>query len=584
MKKIKILSIVLALLVGASALTGCVNNGGPNNYTGGNIAGKNESNATVIKVHNYDCGYGRGYIEQTTKAFAELVKDVPYEEGKTGVFFEFLHTQTNSTGTWLLDSLKNNEYDVFFTNTLDPSLVKTTYSAYVRDVKDLVTMKSTDEGANRFAEEKSIMERMYSDWANFYQEPNGSLYVLPLFSSVALPTYDVALCEDKGLYIAEGSTDTEIFMTNDKQEGCLGVDGVKGTEDDGLPETYAQFYLWCDYMSTNGVTPMIWSGQFPGMNNNAWQQLWVDFEGYEQAKASYTFDGKTVLKNLINVSDSGVVTELDDVAITPENGYMAMKQKGRYLNAQFLRKINDNRGKWVDDRSYSPAVSHTMAQDYYISSTYTRKPIMMLGEWCYWEAEATGTFNDYAGRKGGKTDRTFATLPIPKADRSLIGTGATLKVGTGGTMFLKNGIDENRLQAVEDFYMYFNSSAAMGVQNKEGAQPRPFEYEITKEVSDTMSHFAKDVYRILHSEGIDLVYANDRNDFTTANYDYIAGEWGISSKYNKNSDVTDIYPLKVMKDYDVTAEAWFNGLYDKWTYKAGTSKSLWEQMVSRISK
>ena len=586
MKKIKILSTVLALLVGLSAFTGCNPAGGPGNGSAnGNIEGKNASNATVIKIHNYDCGYGRGHIEETTKKFAELVKDVPYEEGKTGVFFEFLHTQTNSTGTWLLDSLKNNEYDVFFADSLDPGLVKESYATYVRDVKDLVTQTSATPNANRFAEERSIMDRMYDDWANFYQEPNGSVYVLPLFTSVALPIYDVELCEDRGLYIAEGSTDAELILTNDKLEGCPGADGEKGTDDDGLPETYAQFYLWCDAMANMGITPMIWSGQFQGMNVNAWSNLWADYEGYEQTKAIYTFDGQTVLTNLIDVDSNGNITELPDVAITPENGYMAMKQKGRYLNAQFFKKVSDNRGEWVDDRSYSPSESHTMAQDHYIGSTYSRKPIMMLGEWAYWEAEATGTFKDYEGRQGGKTDRVFATLPLPKADRSLIGTDMTLKVGTGGTMFIKNGIDENRLQAVEDFFMFYNSSDMMDVQNKEGAQPRPFEYEIDADVEATMSNFAKDVYRILHSDDIHLVYGNDRNDFTTANRDYLAGaEWGLSSKYDANSDVTETYVLKVMKDYNVSAEAWFNGLYNKWTYKASaTAKSLWDQMLSRIN-
>ena len=173
MKKINLVSTPWACWVCASCFAGCGDREQDILGNNGNIAGKNESNATVIKIHNYDCGYGRGHIEQTAKAFAELVKDIPYEEGKTGVYFEYLHTQTNSTGTWLLDSLKNNEYDIFFADNLDPGLVKEKYSEYVRDVKDLVTQTSADPNANRFAEERSIMDRMYDEWSNFYQEENG---------------------------------------------------------------------------------------------------------------------------------------------------------------------------------------------------------------------------------------------------------------------------------------------------------------------------------------------------------------------------------------------------------------------------
>ncbi len=585
MKKAKFLSVALAGLVGVSAFVGvgCGGDRTPANNNG-NVAGKNESNATVISIYNYDCGYGRGHIEETMKAFADRVKDVSYEDGKTGVYFKTQHTQTNATGTWLLDSLKNSEYDVFFSDNQDPGLIKSTYSAYVKNVNDLVTAKSTDANARRFAEEKSILERMYPEWAEFYQDEDESVYVVPLFVGLATPTYDVALCESKGLYIKEGSTDEAIQLTNNKAEGCLGADGEDGTEDDGLPETYAQFYLWCDAMKDKGVTPMIWSGSNPGMNVTAWTQLWADYEGAEQAKAIYTFDGVTKLTNLIDVDDNGNITELEDIAITPENGYMAMKQKGRYLTAQFAEKVNENRSKWVDDRSYSPAESHTMAQDHYIASTYSKNPIMMLGEKAYWEAEATGTFKDYESRKGGKTDRRFAALPMPKSDRSLIGTGTTLNVSVNGTMLLKNGIEGGRLEAVEDFFMFYNSSEMMGIQNREGAQPRPFSYQISDDVQATMSYFSKDIYRLLHSDDIDVVYGNDRNKFTTANQDYIASlQWGSSSSYS-GADVNDTMIFTVMKNYNVTAEQWFKGLYTRWTYKANAAaQSEWDRMVARIN-
>ena len=98
-KQTKIISGCMALALAVPAFSGCTGGGGSSLPT----------DKTIIFYQNYDCGYGSEYIEETCKKFAEAVKDVSYEEGKTGVYFEPYISKTDATGKELVNSLSVKE-------------------------------------------------------------------------------------------------------------------------------------------------------------------------------------------------------------------------------------------------------------------------------------------------------------------------------------------------------------------------------------------------------------------------------------------------------------------------------------------
>ena len=187
MKVQKVVCTGLAAMLVAASTAGCARRGGGNGVV-------DESKTTVIKVFNYDSGYGREYLEKTAAAFQEKVKDVTYEEGKKGVYIDYSHMTTNATGTILLDTLaSDNEHDMFVTSEF--SNVQLKQNGYVENIYDLLTKTKED---NQFADEKSILDRMMPDFKN-YCLTGEEIYNVPLFMNIFNWVVDYGLLETKGL-------------------------------------------------------------------------------------------------------------------------------------------------------------------------------------------------------------------------------------------------------------------------------------------------------------------------------------------------------------------------------------------------
>ncbi len=563
----KKLSLLLAGMLATSTMVGFVGCG----PTGDETEKPDASTTTYVKLLHYDAGYGREYLEKTAAAFQEAVKDVEYEPGKKGVYIDIEHSKTSSTGDSLLQSLASSQYDVYLTSGIDPVAAKK--NGYIMDVSSLVNAKSSDaQSVSRFADTTSIYDRMYTEMQDYYSNDDGSYYVTPVFLLSYNFFYDAELVESKGLYIKDGSTDSELTFTKSYAAAAKGVDGVKGTADDGMPETYDQLYLWLAAVKDKGMIPIHYSGLYQQHADFALQQFWADFEGYEKAKACWSFDG-TVMDDLINVSDNGTVSYLDPTAITVENGYMVQKQEGRYRVLQLAKKLADSMKTdkpLINTIAFSPSENHTEAQGTYITSKYTQQPIMLFAEGSYWEAEASDKFASLESRKGGKLDRKFAVLPTPKYTRAEVGTDSrtTLLISAGLSMLLHKNVEtQTNAQAVKDFFMFFNKAENMDMQHAESSSARPFSYEIDSTVSATMSHYLKNYHALLNNERTDVVFTCANNSFYRANIDNLDRYyWLFFSNYKEGTDQTSYYTIKTFKENSnnenlVTAEDYFNGLY-----------------------
>ncbi len=582
-----IVSFIMAFAT-CSVFAGC--NVGANNSN----PKPSQSETTYVKVLHYDAGYGRSYLEKTARAFEDAVKDVEYEPGKKGVYIDIEHSQTNTTGAGLLETLPSSPYDVFLSTGNDVETLKN--SGYIMDISAILNGTSADANpVSPFLDATSIYDRMLADAKGTAVASDGKNYSLPIFLLSYHLYYDAQLVADRGLYIRNDSTDTQLNFTKDVSLAQLGVDGLPNTADDGLPETYAQFYLWLAKIEDSNITPIHYSGLYQQHMDFALQQFWADFEGRANVKGCYTFDG-TVMSDLINVDSSGNVEYLEPTAITVENGYMVQKQEGRYRVMQLAKKLADSMGtsdKWIHNYAFSGSENHTEAQGTYVASKFSQKPIMMFADGSYWEAEATDKFKSFESRGGGKLNRKLAVLPIPKYSRDDVGTTsrATVIANCAQSMFMHKHVENaTNKQAAIDFVAYFNKEDNMDMQHLESASMRPYNYEIDDEVSANMSHLLKDYYNLFTSDRTDVVLTFDTNDFYRANIDQLdLYYWVFYSQYRTTSDIKSYLSVKTFKENNshenlVTAEDYFNGFYRYFTHRVTTGAStVWETMLAKIS-
>ncbi|MFQ7076641.1 MAG: hypothetical protein ACLRSW_01070 [Christensenellaceae bacterium] len=318
-----------------------------------------------------------------------------------------------------------------------------------------------------------------------------------------------------------------------RAEEAKGVDGIAGTEDDGLPETYAQLYLWFNAMKTSGVKPMTWSGMFKFHIDNTLQNYWADFEGPENVKRCYTFDGGSDSTLIDTVDENGNITYLPPTPITTENGYMVQRQEGRYRALSVAKKIAENANDWVNSTSFLESESHTLSQATYINSRFTESRLCCLRTLVLGSEAAH--IQNYESQKSGKADRHFGVLPIPKYSRSEVGKATTVVSDSSTAMFVKSGLTGGVLDAVKDFVIYFNNQENMGLQNKYSASPRPFTYELSDELKATMTDYEISLYNFYKvGEKKNVVYTAARNDFFMANFDEMHKNGVFASKYKSN--------------------------------------------------
>ena len=106
----KKISVALAMLLVTLPLVGCGGGSGSSDIPA------DPTTTTIINLLNFDCGYGRTYIEEAKKSFEEKVKEVSYETGKKGVYINIESFATGTTGQDVLNSLPTSTYDIFFSN------------------------------------------------------------------------------------------------------------------------------------------------------------------------------------------------------------------------------------------------------------------------------------------------------------------------------------------------------------------------------------------------------------------------------------------------------------------------------------
>ena len=272
----KLLTIVLALLMifSSSALTAC-GTGSEDNYN---------STKTQLYVGLFKAGLGREWLDRAKIDFEEKYKDVSFEEGKQGVEVVIDYKVAEfKVGTFQsnVPSLVNS---IYFLDQSDYAgysslgILKNVNNYLNKDVYDdngdLIDITfNAEKSALAFGEggTTSMMDIMDEEYVYSMKHIDGNYYAAPYRNIVTGVIYDADYFNSAKLYFFKdenpltgekfGATQADIDRGSN-EDGSLeigyGPDGVKGTTDDGMPETWNDFMTLIDNMGS--TYPFVWSG------------------------------------------------------------------------------------------------------------------------------------------------------------------------------------------------------------------------------------------------------------------------------------------------------------------------------------
>ncbi len=538
MKKVKgFLSLSLALVMCGGLATGCSGGGGEGYQE---VAGK-----TNIRVGTYNGGVGKAWLEDAARDFEKKFEGESFEDGKTGVAISVEYCD----GGDMMEA-QNLNRNVYLTEVFN-------YSKYVNmgklaDISDVVTEDLGDVGESG----KTIQGKLDTSFQNFLTANDGNYYAIPFYEGFMGFIYDVDLFASRGYFLTE-----EGDFTGDESNLSTGIDGVGGTWDDGMPETYSQFNALIEKIrSDSGITPILY-----GEADYWWKTLtnyWADYEGKDNMLKNWDFTGEfdrvigfegdtpTVEKYSFNQEDlANSVKELQ-------------KQPGKYYALEFLREIvcgNSNNYKGMELNA---------AQEAFIgSNVYTNTQFALLLEGAWWENEADiyGAFDNvsyddfnYNPADGTyRNSRRFSMMPVPMTDEVAAQGGvhkSTLYSGNDAFCFISSNTQGAQLEVSKLFMKFLHTDAQMSAFTAKTSLTRALSYTIQENDEANMSYFAKQIMAM--KKASDIVYPYSGHDYYLRNSDtFMLERWGWVSNTDKNPFI------KFAQNSSVTAKSYFNGLY-----------------------
>lgn len=493
MKK-KVLSLAICAILGLSCMATAACGSG-----GGNDDDEN-STKSVLYVSNYAGGFGKDWMDEIERRFEEKYAETSFEPNKIGVDIKVTHNKT--LGSAYYDKVESVKQEVFFVEDVD--YYQWANSGKMLDISDAVNSVNSEDG-------KTIASKMEQEEKDFYAV-NGKYYAIPHHDHQAGIIYDIDLFEQEGYYFAKNGAPSEKAYTGtvkftDGDNRSAGPDGEYGTSDDGLPATYDEFYTLCNHMATSKsatgktIYPMIWSGQ-NRKDYVDWllAELTADYEGAEQLRLNYTFDG--VAKNLVSVDDAGNVTRLGDTKINTENGYLMYQTEGRLKALDFVDHIVDSVTsdvKWGDVLFGSD--SQTVAQDKYVYGAAgingTRYAFLVDGTW--WKNEAADTFKNASRRTAGlysEDTMRFGLLPLPKATSDKIGEPFTLATTEVTVGFVKSNIKASKIDLAKTFMKFVYADEQLAAFNTVSGMPASLSYTLSDAQYEELTGYEKSLYDV----------------------------------------------------------------------------------------
>lgn len=491
---------------------------------------------TQLFVNNYYGGFGSEWLVEAKRKYEALHVNDEWEEGKKGVQIYINPEKSNMQEK--ASSVLTGRDEVYFTEWAYYYSLKS--EGLLGDITDAVTKpNSYDVLDEKTQQNKTIESKLTSEQKQYYGIQEGQevkYYGLPHYSSYSGIIYNVDLFDKELYYFADepAGTKLEDFFIWDKTETkSAGPNGEYGDYDDGLPSTYEEFFMLCEYICQSGNTPITWSGAYSAYYLQWFAQaLCADYEGADKMRISYTLDG--TMDDLGKVVGGAFVEDATDTTITNANGYELYRSAGRYYALQFLAKLI-NTAKYRGELSMNSGYSHTDAQDDFLWAGYdggATKPIAMLIEGNWWENEASSTFNTMASTVSSdlaRDKRNFAWLPLPKATEENLAQSRTAdKASTVvdfiySMCFMKANIASWKKDLAIDFIQFVNTDEQLREFTKFTNTTKALNYTMNDNDLNGMSTFGKSNYYL--KERSEILYPYSTNSLYLNNQAYF-GAYG----------------------------------------------------------
>lgn len=551
----KFLCVSLALLLSLGLFAGCTGHRAQDDQ-------QEDPTKTTLRVGTYEGGVGAEWLEDAAARFEELYADVSFEPddpNKKGVNV-IITENRRYNGETMLDSLKTETADVFFTETVN-------YYDHVNrgnfaDITDIVK----DETLEEFGEEGTILSKMDPTFAD-YLSVDGKYYGLPFFEGIYGIMYNKQVFLEYGLYYVHSGTlegdkaDTLAFIEpNNPTEEALfaGPNGKLGDYDDGLPATYAQFEELVRHIREDTpVIPFSYAGAVRDYPARAMMTYWADAEGFDQMRLNFTLTGEAT--DLVkSIGSDGTVETYSNDNITPENAYELRKQAGQYYALSFMNDIVlGNAGNYKTNGN-----THLDAQSNFIKgildpSAFEVYAMHFDGSW--WENEASDSFASLEALYGDEASRAnmqFGFMPIPKPTADKVGKGVTLLSQANSLAFIRSTTD--KLELAKLYLQFMHTNAELSAFTATTSITRPFTYEIEKEDEARMSEYAKSLYAIRSDAQVIQPYS--KTELFMNNQSFFAMDaWSWQTNVNGKRANN---PFTAFLDRSITSAAdYFNGLY-----------------------
>ena len=550
MKKnmVGVFSVLLTITTVLSCLGGC------KPPQGGPVTEEIDPTKTQLYVFTYDGGYGSEWLYKIKERFEAVhANDTNWEDGKTGV-----QIVPNPSKSAVTDNVIRTTRDEIYI-TEGAEYYQYINSGAIGDITEAVTQPNPYDGG------KTIAEKFTPEQADYYGVDDGGAiryYGLPVYGGYYGIVYNVDLFEEKGYYIRADATDftsddgfTASFVGDDKTAArSAGPDGESGTDDDGLPVTYDEFFALCKYIALDsGEGPLIWTGDvYAQYLAGLFNSLAAANMGYDEMRLIYTMDGMP--QSLGKVENGTFVKDSPQPGIDTSNGYEMMRSEGIYDALGFLERLI--REKYADtnywrENSFTSGYTHMNAQEYFL-----REDCPMLVDGVWWESEASDTFTAMEQSQGAsysKENRHFGWMPLPKSSNAAAGENFAVADVMLSLCIMKADIAEWKKPLAFDFIQFMYSDESLVEFTELTSTRRALEYTIPE--SADLTPFGRSVADVY--ENADVLYPLASNDVLI---DHQA-QFRFTTMYGSGSYTSPAAAF--WQDASMTAETYFGGIPSK---------------------
>lgn len=506
-----------------------------------------KGNVSKLQVASCNLGFGIQWLKNLEKKFEAAYAETEFEEGKKGV--DIVVTPKNQFAS----TLSGSGIDVGF----DEGVAYFDMAAQGKflDITDIVTGENMDG--------KTIQSKLYeSDQValkTHMGDKNGKYYALPHAEILGGLVYDIDVFESKRLYFsANANNGNQGFITSLTEAKSAGPDGVSGTQDDGLPTTYDEFFKLCDYMAGKGVTPFVWSGYYKDYPNYLMNAISFNYSGKASAELNITLDSKGQLVDIVT-GFNGDEPIIEKIAITPENAYLLKQQPGNYYALKFLERIF-SQSKYYHKNAISNSTTHLDAQEDFVWGYPDNKPIAFLIDGAYWynEADKEGTIQTAIDEFGEDAEnRRYGWMSLPMAE----GVTKQTLYSSYGWCFINNDIAGNadKVNLAKTFVQFAYADEQLCDFTEQTGTTRALNYDMAPESVAKMDNFAQ--YFWEYKKNAEVFSTTSANPIVQENY--TAFSLSIGNSFWASTVKGDDYgkPIESFQYKKTTAKEYFMGMW-----------------------